>query len=384
MNHNTVIVRYGEIFLKSDYVRKKFENKLIENLVLKLKNKNLSHKIIKKRHRLYIESDDERNIERIAQEVKDVFGIVSVSPAIKTGAEMEKIADIAVNFSKNLINSNNSFAVRTHRTGNHEFSSMDVDREIGAKILEETCSKVDLTNPDRVIFIEIQDDCAFIFDEKIKGTGGMPYGTQGRAVALISGGIDSPAAGFMMMRRGCELSVVHFGNEIDEIIKKLENYSVHKIKIYNIEREIFNEILGEISKVAGKYTCVVCKRMMLKFAGKIAEATNAKGIVMGDSLGQVASQTLDNLMVVNSAASYPVYRPLIGMDKEDIVQIAKKIGTYELQSKEGCTFTPKKPSTSADLRKIEEIENEIGIDELIEKFMKNFIHNLTPINPAIV
>lgn len=370
MNYDTVIIRYGEIFLKSDYVRKKFENRLVENIVLKLKNKNISHKIIKKRHRIYIESDQ---IEKAARELKNIFGIVSVSPAVKTSAEMEKMSEIAVNLSKNLIGSDNSYAVRTSRTGKHDFSSMDVERVIGGEIQEATNAKVDLTTPDKVIFIEIQDNCAFIFDRKIKGVGGMPYGTQGRVVALISGGIDSPVAGFMMARRGCEIIAVHFGGEINEIIKKLENYSVHKIKIYNIEQEIFNKILSEISKVAGKYTCVVCKRMMLKFAEKIAEADGAKGIVMGDSLGQVASQTLDNLMIVNSRISFPVYRPLIGMDKNDIVKIAREIGTYELQCPEKCAFTPDKPSTSANLNKIEEIERKIGIDELIEKQRDNII-----------
>ena len=370
MYYDIIIVRYGEIFLKSNYIRIKFQNKLIENIILKLKNKNINCKIIKKRHRIYIESVDTGKIERIAEEVVDVFGVVSASPAIKTSAEMNDMAKASVNLAKNLITSDNSFAVRTQRTGKHDFKSMDVEREIGRKIQEATNAKVDLTTPDKTIFIEIQDEEAFIFDRKIKGVSGMPYGTQGKVVALISGGIDSPVAAFMMARRGCEIIAVHFGTPIDEIIKKLENYSVHKIKTYNIPKENFNEILNEISKLAGKYSCVICKRMMLKVAKKIMKIENAKGIVMGDSLGQVASQTLDNLEVVNSAVSCSVYRPLIGMDKVDTTDAARKIKTYELQRMGKCSFAPKKPSTSANLKKIEEIEKEIGIDELIEKHIK--------------
>ena len=153
--YNIVIVRYGEIFLKSEYVRKKLVNKLVVNIVLKLKKKNISHRIIKKRHRIYIESDDARNLEKIAHEVKDVLGVVSVSPAARTDAEMEKMTNAAVKLSKNLIGPDDSYAVRTHRTGRHDFTSMDVDREIGAKIQKETNAKVDLAKPGKTIFIDI-------------------------------------------------------------------------------------------------------------------------------------------------------------------------------------------------------------------------------------
>ncbi|PKP54373.1 MAG: tRNA 4-thiouridine(8) synthase ThiI [Candidatus Altiarchaeales archaeon HGW-Altiarchaeales-3] len=367
MNYNIVIVRYGEIFLKSDYVRVKFQNKLIENLSLKLKKKNIPAKVIKKRHRIYIESDCPG---AVADAVKDVFGVVSVSPAIKTGADMNEMTDAAVTLAEKLIKPGDSFAVDAHRTGKHDFSSTDVEVEIGGKIQSATYAKVDLTNPDKTIFIEIQETSAFIFDKKIGGFSGMPYGTQGKVIVLISGGIDSPVAAFMMARRGCEIIALHFGSPVDKILKQLENYSVHKIKTYNIPGEDFNEILDAISKVAGKYTCVVCKIMMMKFAEKLLKIENAKGIVMGDSLGQVASQTLDNLMVVNSAVLCPVYRPLIGMDKEDIIKIARKIGTFELQETGTCAYVPEKPSTAADLKKIEEIEKDIGIDELIKSYLE--------------
>jgi len=370
MNYDTVIVRYGEIFLKSDYVRAAFENKLVENVGLKLKQKGIICRFLKKRFRVYVESNDPGNLERIAEEVKDVFGIVSVSPALKTSSEMGEMTDAALKLSKNLITSNDSFAVRVNRAGKHDFKSRDVEFEVGGIIQKETGAKVDLTNPDKTIFIDIQDNEAFIFDRKIKGVGGMPYGTQGRVTALISGGIDSPVAAFMMARRGCEIIAVHFGNPIPEIIEKLEDYTVHKIKTYDIPQENFNEILSAVSKPAGKYTCVVCKRMMLKFAGEIAKIEHAKGIVMGDSLGQVASQTLDNLMVVSPSVSCPIYRPLIGMDKAETTDVARKIGTYKLQTTESCAFTPKKPSTSADLEKIGEIEAKIGIDGLIDEYFK--------------
>ena len=365
--YDTTIVRYGEIFLKSEPVKREFERKLIKNIKLKLNNSNLNSnvEIIRKRHRIYIKSD---RPEIIAKEVANIFGVTSTSPAIETIAEIPEIEKIAVNLAKSTIRDGETFAVRAHRTGKHTFGSKDIEIELGRQILDGINASVDLENPDKTIFIEVRDDLGFVFDKKIKGVGGLPYGTQGRVIALISTGIDSPVATWLMMKRGCEIVGVHFGDEdadITKIIKKLEEYSVYPIKLLVIP---YDEILSKISAKSGKYTCVICKRTMCRIAKRISEVENAHGIVTGDNLGQVASQTLKNLEVTSVVS--PIYRPLICMDKEETIKLAKKIGTYDISTGKSCPFVPSKPATRAKLDKIEEIEGKIGIDEEIDDLLE--------------
>ena len=362
MMYDTTIVRYGEIFLKSESVKREFERKLIKNIKLKLNNSNLNSgfEIIRKRHRIYIKSDKS---EFIAREVSTIFGVVSTSPAIETISEIPDIKKIAVNLAKNIIRDGETFAVRAHRTGKHTFSSKDIEIELGGQILDAINTSVDLENPDKTIFIEVRDDTGFVFDKKIKGVGGLPYGTQGRVISLISTGIDSPVATWLMMKRGCEIVGVHFGDDdenIIKIIKKLEEYSIYPIKFFIIP---YDELLSKISAKSGKYTCVICKRTMYRIAKCISDVENAHGIVTGDSLGQVASQTLENLEVTSVVK--PIYRPLIGADKEDTIKLARKIGTYDTSTDKSCPFVPYKPATKSKLDKIEEIEGKIGIDEEI-------------------
>ncbi|RLI95601.1 MAG: tRNA 4-thiouridine(8) synthase ThiI [Candidatus Altiarchaeales archaeon] len=363
---DTVIVRYGEIFLKSEFVRKKFEKELLRNIKFRLKNSGFEFKFIRKRHRIYIKSS---NAEVMANSLRNVFGIVSISPAIQTNAEINSIRDTAVRFAESILNKGDTFAIITSRSGEHEFKSQDINSEIGGEILKRIKDvSVNLDNPEKRIYIEIRDDLAFVFDKKIPGVGGLPYKTQGRVVVLVSGGIDSSVAAWMMAKRGCELIGVHLGSEeeIKNIMEVLERYTGYKIKIYSFE---YDNILERISDIAGKYTCIVCKRAMLRIASRIAKMENASGIVTGENIGQVASQTLKNLKVISSVYS-PIYRPLIGMDKDEIIKIAKKIGVYEFSTSKSCRYVPGKPATTSKLKKIEEIENKIGIGDLIEKLMK--------------
>jgi thiamine biosynthesis protein ThiI len=222
-----------------------------------------------------------------------------------------------------------------------------------------------LTNPDKTIHAEIVDDCAYVFDRKIPGVGGLPYMSQGRVVSLISTGIDSPVAAWMMMHRGCELAAVHLGagEEVEDTLNVLEGYAAHRIRLYAIPYE---DILSKIGAHAERFTCVICKRTMLRIAAKVAAAEKAHGIVTGENLGQVASQTLENLEVLSEVAS-PIYRPLIGMDKEEIIRRARDIGTYEHAKKAAkCPHVPKTPATRSDLEKITALEEEIGIAALVD------------------
>ncbi len=355
-----VIVRYGEIFLKSEPVRKRFEDRLLEDIRRRLKGAEF--KIKRKRHRIYVVTKEP---EKVAALLTRVFGIVSVSPAVEASSDMDEIVETALALAKDAILPNETFAVRAERTGNHEFSSKDVEEKAGREILNSLDTKVNLSNPDKTIYVEVRDEVAFVFDRKIKGPGGLPSGTQGKLISLLSAGIDSPVATWMMMKRGCRIIALHAGNEkeVEGILERLREYgSDIELKCFDI-----SGIQKEANRVAGKFTCLICKRTMYKIAGILAEREHALGICTGESLGQVASQTIDNLEILDNAASLPVYRPLIGMDKEETIAIAKRIGTFEHASNKGCDFVPKKPATRADLTEIEKLEEKLGINELIEK-----------------
>jgi len=358
--YNIVIVRYGEIFLKSEPVRKRFEKRLLDDIRHRLKGTDF--RIKRKRHRIYVVTEEP---EKAAELLTRVFGIVSVSSAVEISADIGEITKTAVAVAKDVIVPNETFAVRAERTGNHEFSSKDVEERAGEAILNSLDTTVNLSSPDKTIFVEVRDDQAFIFDTKIRGPGGLPSGTQGKLISLISSGIDSPVATWMMMKRGCTITALHFGKEkdIEPILHKLREYS-HDIELRCFDISGIQEI---ISKTAGKFTCLICKRTMYRVAEILAEREHAHGICTGESLGQVASQTIDNLTVLDNAATLPIYRPLIGMDKEETIAIAKKIGTFEHASNKGCDFVPKKPSTQADLAEIEKLEAKMEIEGLIEK-----------------
>lgn len=360
--YDVVIVRYGEIFLKGEPVKKRFERQLIENIKLKLKKKSLQGEILRERHRIYIQTD---NAKKVADSLKSIFGIVSLSPAIETKADIGELGKVAADMAEKIIDEGDTFAVRVKRTGRHGFSSKDVEEKLGDMILDSINTRVDLSHPDKTIYAEVKDGQGFVFDEKIRGVGGLPYKTQGKVIALISGGVDSSVAAWMIMRRGCEIIALHFGStdEVEEIIERLQEYSVHRIKTYAIP---YDEILKTISEKAEKYTCIVCKRMMYKIADRIKEIEDAHGIVTGESMGQVASQTLENLEILSEVTS-PIYRPLIGMDKQEIIKRAREIGAYELSVDKKCVYLPAKPSTKANPDKIREIEK--AIDFEIDKWI---------------
>jgi len=353
--YDIVIIRYGEIFLKSEPVRRRFEERLLSDIRRRLQG--IDFRIKRKRHRIYVIADD---TEKIVETLIKIFGIVSVSPAVEVPANIDDMIETAVKLAKEVIKPGETFAVRAERSGKHKFSSKDVEERVGEEILNSVNAKVDLSNPEKTIFIEGRDDEAFVFDRKIKGSGGLPYKTQGKVISLLSGGIDSPVASWMMMRRGCEIIALHFGMEEDvrEILEKLEQYG-NEINLYCIN---LSEIQDQISKLAGKYTCIICKRAMYKIAERISEREHAHGICTGENLGQVASQTLENLEVLDNFVKMPVYRPLIGMDKEEIIALARRIGTYDLASNKECIYVPKKPATRADANEIERLEQMIDID----------------------
>jgi len=360
--YDTIIVRYSEIFLKSEYVRKEFENQLIENIQLKLEDQGVG--IQRERHRIYLKT---KKATSLASEVAKIYGVKSVSPAIETDSSIENLQTRALKLAKKVIEPGEGFAVRARRT-NYRHKSREIEEKLGEIILKEIKCHVNLDNPQKTIHVEVKGDKAYIFHEKINGVGGLPYKTQGKLIALISEGIDSPVAAWMLMKRGCEIIAVHYGSDkkIKKTINKLEEYCAHEIKLYLIP---YDELLEEIKHKSGRNMCIICKRMMYKIAQEIALRENAYGIVTGENIGQVASQTLHNLTILDESVSIPVYRPLVGLDKEEIISRAREIGTYMLIKPQRCELAPKKPTTKAKKDGILEIERELEVDELIKRVL---------------
>lgn len=279
-----------------------------------------------------------------AQIVKRVPGVVSVSPAWKM--EYEEIPSF---LSEQLKNFNpSSFKIEARRIAKafHK-TSQQINEEIGAFVVQRFGWKVDLENPEFVIGIEMIEGTAYVFFETMRGVGGLPSGTQGRLVLLMSAGIDSPVAGFLMLKRGVNLTVLHFDQGCAQLarssVEVLNDYSSEPIELIVVDHfEYFSPYVAELEKMRKReWTCVLCKALMLKKAEQTVKERSALGIVTGDSLGQVASQTLENLLVESSVVNVPIYRPLIGLDKDETVKIARQIGTFELfvkAARHACPF----------------------------------------------
>ena len=353
---NVVIVRYGEIGTKSRQTRRWFENILMNNIREALVSEGVDFKKVEAKHgRILVKTNKAREA---ADVLRRVFGIVSLSPAMEIDAELEKINRTALKLfrrkKRELGIERPKFRVTARRiTKEFPLKSPEVQAKVGEYILENEESEVDLHSYDIEVGVELLEGKAYVYVDKIRAWGGLPIGTQGKVVALLSGGIDSPVAAFLMMKRGVEVIPVHIymGEQTLEKVRKiwsqLKKYHYggkgELIVIKPENREKIIEKLREMKKE--KYTCVFCKYMMVRHADRIAREFGAKGIVMGDSLGQVASQTLENMYIVSQATDLPIYRPLIGMDKEEIVRIAKEIGTFELSTlpEDEIPFIPKHP-----------------------------------------
>jgi len=373
----TVLVAYGEISLKSPPVRRRLERILARQIASTLRRRGLGeHRVYGGYGRLYVEDAGREEAEAVAE----VFGVVSAMPAYKTSAELESIIDLAVKVAEESIGDGASFAVRPKVVGEHPYTSSTIAIKVGDAILQRLSHRgvhVDLDNPTVTLYIEVRDRDAYIYTEVIEGFGGLPYGTQGRLVSLLSGGIDSPVAMWMMMKRGVEVYPLFMDQRPyvgdDYVERAIEAFRVLSRYIPE-DSELYAAPFGEVMKrivesPIPRLRCLLCKRSMYRVASAFAEAIGARGLITGESLGQVASQTLDNLYILDEASSLPVLRPLIGLDKVEIEHLAMRIGTYQVTAKtvHGCTVVPDKPATKANLEVVRELEEELGLPELCSK-----------------
>ncbi|MBQ2665875.1 tRNA uracil 4-sulfurtransferase ThiI [Methanobrevibacter sp.] len=375
MNHDVIIARYGEIGLKSPKIRSRFERKLVKNI-----KATFECEVERNQGRIYIFPEDfDEGIEKLNR----VFGVVSYSPATSTSSSYEDIDEVLARYTRDLIgegvlDENTKFAIKCRRVGTHDFTSQEMAAHCGGVVRDVIPAPVDLSNPDLTIFVEIREDKAFFFHEKIRGPGGLPLGTQGKVVVLLSSGIDSPVAAYLMMKRGCEVIALHCNNDPFSGPKVTENFNllVDQLNIYASGSPIRRRVMdyGEYLQAAKerapeKMTCVLCKSGMYRIAEKLAQKLGADAIVDGSSVGQVASQTMSNILATRYGVDMPILSPLIGLDKEEITAIAKEIGTFEISKIDdgGCSAVPRYPETRADLERVKEACEAMNQDAEIEK-----------------
>lgn len=363
---NTVIVRYGEISLKGKN-RRNFELKLKSDIERFLQKQEIPFtKVAAHRGRIYI-----RGIAALPH-LEKIFGIHSYSPALEIEKNLDLLKQKVLDFIPMVANAK-TFRVSCQRVDKtFPLKSVDVERLIGDILYTATKTRVNLKAPDLEFQIEIGQDGMFLFAEKIRGFGGLPYGTAGKLVSLISAGIDSPVATFLMMKRGVEPILLHFKiteQDTQKVLKlkeKLEEYTAgREIKLHIIPRDdIFKGKFPTLyaDKRYSPYICVMCKYLMHKKAGELAKQENALGIITGDNLAQVASQTLKNLFAYHMVSDFPVYSPLISFEKEHTIGIAREIGTYDLSivKAKGCT-PPDNPKTGVSPRTFHRLLAETGL-----------------------
>ncbi|MCW4005893.1 MAG: tRNA 4-thiouridine(8) synthase ThiI [Candidatus Bathyarchaeota archaeon] len=381
---DTIIVRFsGEIGIKSEWTRRVYEKQTLQNLKLALKAQDLKPKaVVRMRGRIYLKTSEP---EKTAEALSRVFGITSISPAVQTTADLEDITATAIEAAQEAMPKGSTFAVRCHRVGTHPYSSIQVCQILGEKILdslEERSLKVNLTDPQVTLTVEVREQEAFVYAQTVQGAGGFPLGTQGKNVCLLSGGIDSPVACWLVMKRGSPTVPVYIDNEpytdaqsrekAVDAARKLQDHAIGYLsKILIVPN---GENMKAIHQTGDRYTCLLCKRLMYRIAQEIATQENAVGIVTGEAIGEQASQTMQNLYVIDQAATlYPIHRPLLGFDKNQTEAVAKKIGTYPVSTRKdaGCNAVPSKPSTQAKLEAVQEAEAKLDINSMVKTAVQN-------------
>lgn len=374
-----ILVRYGEIILKG-LNRPVFEDKLIKNIRQRIQDFG-KVSITKSQGRIFITPLDENyDFETAMQRVVKVFGIISVSPVYQIETDFEAIKTCALEIVENTIktSSPSTFKVEAKR-GNKNFpmQSPEIARELGAIILDNFSSlKVDVNKPDFIVYVEAREN-SYVYTEKIPSFGGMPLGTNGKAMLLLSGGIDSPVAGWMMAKRGVEIEAIHFYSypytserakeKVIDLAKILASFC-GKIKLHVVPFTDIQVTMNE--KCPSDQMTIIMRREMMRISEAISIKNGCQALITGESMGQVASQTMQSLAVTNEVVTMPVFRPLIGMDKNEVVDIARRIDTFEtsiLPYEDCCTvFTAKHPETKPKLDRIQKSEAFLDIGELVE------------------
>ncbi len=377
MMYDRILVRYGEISTKGRN-RNKFIDRLRKNIKRALSDfPNAS--IQADRDRMFILLNGEDSDE-VGKKLKNIFGIQSYSPAIKVEKELEKMKDAALELFKKIHRPGQTFKITAKRSDKtFELDTNGINAEFGGHILRNVDGlKVDVRKPDINLLIELRKEAAYISAETIKGAGGLPAASGGKGMLMLSGGIDSPVAGYLTMKRGLEVEGVHFFSppftserakqKVIDLSEKLAEVNGH----FALHIVPFTEIQQAIHKqVPENYTMTTTRRLMLRITDAIREKQGGLAIITGESLGQVASQTLESMYAINEVTSTPIIRPLITMDKHEIMDIAHTIDTHDISIRpyeDCCTvFVPSSPKTKPRLEKVQNFESFFDFEELIQK-----------------
>ena len=376
MKWNEILVRYGELSLKGRN-RKLFVQRLRKNV--KFQTKDLETvSVHAERDRMFIRAEDESEIEEVLQRLQHVFGIHSYSPIARTERTDEAIEKLVLDVLSMKDLTGKTFKVEAKRADKtYSKTSQQIPQWIGAHALRNYPElTAQMKNPDFVLHVDIRRDAAYVSSEVYKGPGGLPVGSSGRSLLMLSGGIDSPVAGYYMLKRGVALEAIHFASPpytSDLAKEKVLDLAEHlskfgpTIKVHVIPFTKIQKLIDE--KIPANLTMTVTRRLMMRIADRVREERDLLGIVTGESIGQVASQTLESMTAINAVTATPIIRPLVTFDKSEIIETSEHIGTYDISIRpyeDCCTiFTPANPTTKPRLDKVEHFEGQVDFEELI-------------------
>lgn len=377
MPYSEIMIRYGELSTKGknkkDFIRKLRSH--VQSAISVFPKVN-----VKSNHdRMYIELNGE-DYEGVKEKLISIFGIQSFSPVLQVDKNMEAIEQAVVQMVTEFYTSGKTFKIGTRRADkDFPLDTMEINREAGAAVIQALPEiEVKMKNPDIMVNIEVRKHGVFLYTHKVKGAAGFPVGTGGKAMLMLSGGIDSPVAGYLTLKKGVEIEAVHFYSppytspqaldKAKDLTAKLAKYA-GSILFISVP---FTEIQEEIkNKTPDSYSMTLNRRFMMRITDRLREERNALAIVTGESIGQVASQTLESMVAINQVTTSPVLRPLVSMDKTEIIDISKKIDSYELsiQPYEDCctVFAPQRPATKPNLEEVLRLEEKLDIDALVQR-----------------
>ena len=375
--NDILLLKLGEIVLKG-LNRRSFEQKLMGNVRRRLLGLG-NFRVSCLQSTIYVEpEDDAADMDAAFLAVQDIFGIVKISRAAACEKDRDAIVRLAASYLRDDMLRAKSFKVESKRSDKRfPMTSIQLSQYVGGELAEAfpNCA-VDVHHPELTVNIEVRDLAAYVHSDPVDGAGGMPVGCNGAAVTLLSGGIDSPVSSYMIARRGVRLIPVHFfsfpytSQQAKEKVIELARILTAYCGSMTLEIVPFTHIQEEIRlKCPEEFFTLIMRRFMMRIAASVADRTGAKAIVTGENLGQVASQTMEAMAVTRAVTSYPILQPLVGMDKEEIVRFARKIGTFDtsiLPYEDCCTvFTPRHPKTHPKLEEIERAERELDVEGLV-------------------
>ena len=378
MEYNTIIVRFGEMSTKGKNKRD-FIASLARSIRHTLKEDENKYEMIIRHDHIYLNLKE--HIEDLENKLKDISGMYSFSLALKIDQDLDNILKVGFDIVKN--EEGNTFKIRTKRIDkSYPYISDEINRKLAGEILKKSNKKVDVHNPDILLDIEIRDDGAYLFTKTIKGMGGYPSGTIGKCLVMLSGGIDSPVAAYLLLKRGVDITCIHYASppytnsgvidKLEDILHKLTKYQT-RIRLFIVPFTKIQEKIYEVSSEG--YPITIMRRMMYRLASRLAKRLKINCLANGESIGQVASQTIDSLSVINEVTNMPVLRPLCTYDKVDIIKISEEIGTYDISIRpyeDCCTiFAPVKPKTSPHIDECLKIEEKFDFEGLIEEALNN-------------